>query len=144
MMWKHYWVQLVSFPCWSWCKDYSNLHTCVIVSYVTLCLLGFVKYTYISYIMIPKKGIHLHTLVFSLILLSTSTTNCVYASGRNLPPILNTFFFWGGKLYNMLHFTNTTTMEVGLATREIWAKIVDFMKQQCFIVNTSLIIELEW
>jgi hypothetical protein len=35
-------------------------------------------------------------------------------------------------------------MEVGLATREIWAKIVDFMKQQCFIVDTSLIIELEW
>jgi hypothetical protein len=135
----------MSFPSWSWCKDYSNLHKGVIVSYVTLCLLlGFMKYSHISYIMILKKGIHLHTLVFSLILLSTSMTNCAHAGGRNLPPRLNTFFFFGSKFYNVLHFTNATTMEVGLATRVIWAKIVDFMKQQCSIVTTSLITKLEW
>jgi hypothetical protein len=44
----------------------------------------------------------------------------------------------------MLHFTNTTTLEVGLVTREIWAKIVDSMKQQCSIIAASLIAELEW
>ncbi len=95
--------------------------------------------------MILKKGIHLHTLVLSLISLSTSMANCAYAGGRNLPPKLNMLFFFGGsKLYNMLHFTNVTTMDVGLATREIWAKIVDFMKQQCSIIVASLITKLEW
>jgi hypothetical protein len=39
-------------------------------------------------------------------------------------------FFFGSKLYNTLDFTNATTMEVGLVTREIWAKIVVSMKQQ--------------
>jgi hypothetical protein len=70
-------------------------------------------------------------------------TNYAYADGWNLPPKLNTLCF-GSKLYNILHFTNTTTMEVGLVTREIWAKIVDFMKQKCSTIVASLITELEW
>jgi hypothetical protein len=72
-------------------------------------------------------------------------TNCAYADGWNLPPKLNTFFFFfGSKLYNTLDFTNATTMEVGLVTREIWAKIVVFMKQQYSIIVASLITKLEW
>jgi hypothetical protein len=49
-----------------------------------------------------------------------------YAYGRNMPPRLNSFFL--GKFY-MLHFTNPTTMEVGLVTMEIWVGTMDYVKQ---------------
>jgi hypothetical protein len=38
-----------------------------------------------GYIMILRKGVHFHALVFSLILLNASITNCVYVGGRKLP-----------------------------------------------------------
>jgi len=37
-------------------------------------------------------------------------------------------FYFGGKLY-MLHTTNVTTGVVGMVTKEIWAKVVNSMKQ---------------
>lgn len=43
----------------------------------------------------------------------------------------------------MLHFTNPTTMEVGLVTMEIWVETMDYVKQQCSITTIGLIVELE-
>jgi hypothetical protein len=43
----------------------------------------------------------------------------------------------------MLHTTNATTRVVGMVTMEIWAKVVNFMKQQCASTTISFITKLE-
>jgi hypothetical protein len=43
----------------------------------------------------------------------------------------------------MFHNTNTTTRVVGMASKEIWAKVVDYVKQQCALVVASFITQLE-
>jgi len=43
----------------------------------------------------------------------------------------------------MFHNTNTTARVVGMVSREIWAKVINFVKQQCVLVAVSFITKLE-
>jgi hypothetical protein len=43
----------------------------------------------------------------------------------------------------MLHTANATTRVVGMVTREIQAKVVNYMKQQCASTTTGLKTKLE-
>jgi hypothetical protein len=43
----------------------------------------------------------------------------------------------------MLHTTNVTTRVVGMVTKKIRAKVVNFMKQQCVSLTVGFIIKLE-
>jgi hypothetical protein len=43
----------------------------------------------------------------------------------------------------MLHTTGATTRVVGMVTKEIWAKVVNFMKQQCASTSVGFITKLE-
>lgn len=77
--------------------------------------------------MILKKGVHFHTLVFLLILSNTSITNCAYVGGRNLPlRIIHRLFFF--KANSICCISPTNHNGVGLVTKDIWAKVRDFMK----------------
>jgi hypothetical protein len=51
-------------------------------------------------------------------------------------------FYFSSKLY-MFHATNVTTRVVGMVSKEIWAKVVNFMKQQCALTIASFITKLE-
>jgi hypothetical protein len=43
----------------------------------------------------------------------------------------------------MFHNTNTTIRVVGMVSKEILAKVVDYVKQQCALVVASFITQLE-
>jgi len=43
----------------------------------------------------------------------------------------------------MFHNTNTTARVVGMVSKEIWAKVVDFVKQQCVLIVAIFITKLE-
>jgi hypothetical protein len=45
--------------------------------------------------------------------------------------------------FYMFRTTNATTRVVGMVTREIWAKVVNSMIQQCASTTTGLITKLE-
>jgi hypothetical protein len=51
-------------------------------------------------------------------------------------------FYFRSKLY-MFHTTGATTRVVGMVTKEIWAKAVNFMKQQCASTSVGFITKLE-
>jgi hypothetical protein len=43
----------------------------------------------------------------------------------------------------MFHNTNTIARVVGMVFRELWAKVINSMKQQCVLAASSFITKLE-